>query len=125
MGYALKHTKGKVGSKRRARGRRHLRVRRQVVGTPQRPRLVVTRSQRHVFVQVVDDSVGNTLASASTMEADLRAAESTKSEKRSEEHTSELQSRGHLVCRLLLEKKKQGQREGSGSQSVAPVVAWL
>src|SRR5699024_8195897 len=80
-GYALKHTKGKVGSKRRARGRRHLRVRRQVVGTPQRPRLVVTRSQRHVFVQVVDDSVGNTLASASTMEADLRAAESTKSEK--------------------------------------------
>ncbi|EWS82021.1 50S ribosomal protein L18 [Brachybacterium phenoliresistens] len=81
MGYALKHTKGRVGSKLRARGRRHLRVRRRVVGTPARPRLVVTRSQRHVFVQVVDDSQGVTLASASTMEADLRAASATKSDK--------------------------------------------
>ncbi|MFC0673089.1 50S ribosomal protein L18 [Brachybacterium hainanense] len=81
MGYALKHTKGRVGSKLRARGRRHLRVRRRVVGTPARPRLVVTRSQRHVFVQVVDDSQGVTLVSASTMEADLRAASATKSDK--------------------------------------------
>ena len=81
MGYALKHTKGNRGSKLRMRGRRHLRVRRRVVGTAQRPRLVVTRSARHVFVQVVDDSLGKTLVSASTMEADLRAAESTKSDK--------------------------------------------
>ncbi|MGY5766233.1 50S ribosomal protein L18 [Brachybacterium sp. DNPG3] len=81
MGYALKHTKGKAGSKLRSRGRRHLRVRRRVVGTAQRPRLVVTRSQRHVFVQVVDDALGRTLASASTMEADLRAASATKSDK--------------------------------------------
>ena len=81
MGYALKHTKGNRGSKLRARGRRHLRVRRRVIGTAQRPRLVVTRSARHVFVQVVDDSLGKTLVSASTMEADLRAAESTKSDK--------------------------------------------
>lgn len=81
MGYALKHTSGSRGSKLRARGRRHLRVRRRVVGTAERPRLVVTRSQRHVFVQVVDDSRGITLASASTMEADLRAADGTKSDK--------------------------------------------
>jgi len=47
-------------------------VRKNIGGTAQRPRLVVTRSARHVFVQVGDDSVGKTLASASTMEADLR-----------------------------------------------------
>ena len=81
MGYALKHTKGKAGSKLRSRGRRHLRVRRRVVGTAQRPRLVVTRSSRHVFVQVVDDALGRTLAAASTMEADVRAASVTKSDK--------------------------------------------
>ena len=55
-----------------ARRRRHLRVRKRVVGTPGRPRLVVTRSARHVVAQVVDDGAGRTLASASTMEADLR-----------------------------------------------------
>jgi large subunit ribosomal protein L18 len=81
MGYALKHTSGSRGTKLRSRGRRHLRVRRRVVGTAERPRLVVTRSQRHMFVQVVDDSKGLTLASASTMEKDLRAAEGTKSDK--------------------------------------------
>ncbi|WP_087105269.1 50S ribosomal protein L18 [Brachybacterium nesterenkovii] len=81
MGYASKHSVGGRGSRLRARGRRHLRVGRRVVGTPQRPRLVVTRSQRHVFVQIVDDSKGITLASASTMEKDLRAASETKSDK--------------------------------------------
>lgn len=81
MGYALKHTKGNRGSKLRMRGRRHLRVRRRVVGTAQRPRLVVTRSARHVFVQVVDDALGKTLASASTMEADLRQTEASKTDK--------------------------------------------
>ncbi|GAA1295052.1 50S ribosomal protein L18 [Brachybacterium alimentarium] len=81
MGYALKHTKGKVGSKLRSRGRRHLRVRRRVIGTAVRPRLVVTRSSRHVFVQIVDDSLGKTIASASTMEADLRGTEAPKTDK--------------------------------------------
>jgi large subunit ribosomal protein L18 len=52
--------------------RRHFRVRKKVTGTTERPRLVVSRSARHIFVQVVDDTVGKTLASASTMEADLR-----------------------------------------------------
>src|SRR6201747_1979180 len=63
-------TRGK--SKSAAKGRRHTRLRKKVVGTEARPRLVVTRSARHVFVQVVDDTKGHTLASASTLEADLR-----------------------------------------------------
>src|SRR5665647_3033596 len=60
-------------SKSAARGRRHLRVRKRVNGTSLRPRLVVSRSSRHVFVQIVDDSLGTTVASASTMEPDLRS----------------------------------------------------
>lgn len=64
-----------------ARVRRHTRLRKKIVGTEQRPRLVVNRSARHVFVQVVDDSKGITLASASTMEADLRAFEGDKTAK--------------------------------------------
>ena len=61
-----------IKSNSAARVRRHARLRKKVIGTAERPRLVVTRSARHVFVQVVDDSKGMTLASASTMEADLR-----------------------------------------------------
>jgi large subunit ribosomal protein L18 len=64
-----------------ARKRRHVRVRKKVSGTPVRPRLVVTRSSRHVFVQVVDDVAGTTLASASTMEADLRTLDGDKTAK--------------------------------------------
>ena len=64
-----------------ARKRRHIRVRKKVSGTAVRPRLVVTRSSRHVFVQVVDDVLGVTLASASTFEADLRSFEGDKSAK--------------------------------------------
>ncbi|CAB4906652.1 unannotated protein [freshwater metagenome] len=60
------------GSTAVARRRRHLRVRKRVTGTTLRPRLVVTRSARHLVVQVVDDTVGKTLASASTMEGDIR-----------------------------------------------------
>jgi len=56
-----------------ARSRRHLRVRKKVAGTATRPRLVVTRSSRHISVQVVDDTLGHTLAFASTIEPDLRA----------------------------------------------------
>jgi large subunit ribosomal protein L18 len=70
-----------VKSKSAARTRRHSRLRKKVVGTEQRPRLVVTRSARHVFVQVVDDSKGRTVASASTMEADLRAFDGDKTAK--------------------------------------------
>ncbi|MDP1878862.1 MAG: 50S ribosomal protein L18 [Actinomycetota bacterium] len=63
------------------RARRHLRVRKKVSGTSGRPRLVVTRSARHMLVQVVDDTQGVTLASASTMEADLRGASDDKTAK--------------------------------------------
>ncbi|GAB4076992.1 50S ribosomal protein L18 [Nostocoides australiense] len=68
-------------SKAAARGRRHDRIRKHVAGTTERPRLVVSRSSRHLFVQVVDDTVGKTLASASTMEADLRAFDGDKTAK--------------------------------------------
>ncbi len=56
-----------------ARARRHLRLRKKVSGSAARPRLVVTRSARHITAQVVDDAVGRTVASASTLEADLRS----------------------------------------------------
>ena len=63
------------------RKRRHLRARKKVSGTQLRPRLVVNRSARHVFAQLVDDVQGVTLASASTMESDLRTADSDKTAK--------------------------------------------
>ncbi|MBO3129753.1 50S ribosomal protein L18 [Dermatophilus congolensis] len=68
-------------SKADARARRHARLRKHLAGTAERPRLVVTRSTRHMFVQVIDDGVGHTLASASTMEADLRAFDGDKTAK--------------------------------------------
>jgi large subunit ribosomal protein L18 len=66
-------------TRRLGKARRHFRVRKKVSGTPARPRLVVTRSSRHITAQVVDDLAGRTLASASTLEADLRGAEGDKS----------------------------------------------
>ena len=76
MAYSVKG-KGKVV----ARKRRQQRLRKKINGTSERPRLSVTRSNRHVFVQVIDDSVGKTLASASTMEPEILSAEGTKSDK--------------------------------------------
>ena len=64
-----------------ARERRHLRVRKRIAGTAERPRLVVTRSSRHMVAQVVDDTRGHTLASASTMEVDLRGLDGDKTAK--------------------------------------------
>ena len=72
-----KHTTYRVAS----RLRRQVRGRKKVNGTAERPRLVVTRSSKHITVQVVDDLVGKTLASASTMEADLRSFDGDKSAK--------------------------------------------
>jgi large subunit ribosomal protein L18 len=65
----------------KARKRRHLRLRKKVAGTAARPRLVVTRSNRNLVAQVVDDAVGRTLVSASTLEVDLRGAEGDKTAK--------------------------------------------
>jgi len=67
--------------KTRARVRRHLRVRKKVTGSPARPRLVVNRSARHMFAQIVDDSVGRTLASASTLDETIRSATGDKTAK--------------------------------------------
>ena len=64
-----------------ARQRRHLRVRKKIEGSAQRPRLVVTRSARNMFAQLVDDTAGNTLASASTLEESIRAASGDKTAK--------------------------------------------
>jgi large subunit ribosomal protein L18 len=69
------------GSAQVARIRRHFRVRKKVVGSAERPRLVVSRSTRHLFAQIVDDSKQITLASASTMEADLRQDTGDKTKK--------------------------------------------
>ena len=77
MAMIVKRAKGKSA----ARGRRHLRLRKKLGGTSLRPRLVVSRSSRHVFVQVVDDTAGRTVASASTMEADLRSFDGDKTAK--------------------------------------------
>jgi large subunit ribosomal protein L18 len=78
---ALGIKRKRVEAKGIKRARRHLRVRKRVSGTALRPRLVVTRSTRHMVAQVVDDTRGVTLASASTLEADLRALEGDKTAK--------------------------------------------
>jgi large subunit ribosomal protein L18 len=57
----------------KARTRRHFRVRKNLSGTPERPRMAVYRSNRYVYVQVIDDVAGHTLASASSHETDLRS----------------------------------------------------
>jgi large subunit ribosomal protein L18 len=64
-----------------SRARRQIRGRKKLNGTSERPRLVVTRSSKHISVQVVDDLEGKTLAFASTMEADLRGFEGDKTAK--------------------------------------------
>ena len=89
---------GKVGSRTagttRARVRRHLRVRKKVTGSTARPRLVVNRSAKHIFAQIVDDTVGRTLASASTLDATIKVAEGDKTAK------------AKLVGALLAERAK-------------------
>ncbi|WP_028644809.1 50S ribosomal protein L18 [Nocardioides sp. URHA0020] len=72
-----KHTAARTKS----RLRRQVRGRKKISGTAERPRLVVTRSTKHITVQVVDDLVGKTLAYASTMEADLRGFSGDKTAK--------------------------------------------
>ncbi len=68
-----------VSTRRRlARARRHFRLRKKVSGSPERPRLVVNRSSRHIAVQLVDDLAGHTLAAASSIEPDVRAIDGDK-----------------------------------------------
>ncbi|MGC1283023.1 MAG: 50S ribosomal protein L18 [Streptosporangiaceae bacterium] len=72
---------GRTSARIAARSRRHLRVRKRITGSAVRPRLVVTRSSRHLFAQLVDDTVGGTLVSASTLEAPIRGSDGDKTAK--------------------------------------------
>jgi large subunit ribosomal protein L18 len=72
---------GRTSARIAARYRRHLRVRKKITGSAARPRLVVTRSSRHMFAQLVDDTVGGTLVSASTLEAAVRGSDGDKTAK--------------------------------------------
>ncbi|MEU4344099.1 50S ribosomal protein L18 [Nocardia sp. NPDC023852] len=81
-------------TRRLSKVRRHFRLRKKVAGTTERPRLVVNRSSRHLHAQLVDDSIGKTIAAASTIEADVRALDGDKSAK------------GKKVGQLLAERAK-------------------
>src|SRR5215207_7114268 len=80
MAIGLRHNKHSA-KKTSSRLRRQIRVRKKVNGTADRPRLVVSKSSKHLFAQVIDDVAGVTLVSASTMEAGLRGAEANKTDK--------------------------------------------
>lgn len=80
MAISLKNNKH-TAARTRSRLRRQVRGRKKISGTAERPRMVVTRSAKHITVQVVDDLVGKTLVSASTMEGDLRSFEGDKTAK--------------------------------------------
>ncbi|WP_261567275.1 50S ribosomal protein L18 [Frankia gtarii] len=71
---------GASARRRTAKLRRHVRVRKKVAGTQSRPRLVVTRSSRHIYAQVIDDVAGHTLVSASTLDVTLRGGDGDKSD---------------------------------------------
>ncbi|AEI10210.1 50S ribosomal protein L18 [Corynebacterium resistens DSM 45100] len=80
--------------RRTARARRHFRIRKNLAGTAETPRLVVHRSSRHMHAQLIDDVAGHTLAAASTLEADVRAMEGDK------------KARGAKVGQLIAERAK-------------------
>ena len=71
----------RTSSRTASRTRRHLRVRKKIQGTPERPRLVVTKSAKHMSAQIIDDIAGHTLVSASTMDPTLRTSEGDKTAK--------------------------------------------
>jgi large subunit ribosomal protein L18 len=68
----------RLSARSAAQAKRHLRVRKKVTGSPLRPRLVVNRSARHMLAQIVDDTAGRTLASASSLDADIRGGDGDK-----------------------------------------------
>ncbi|MEJ6549302.1 MULTISPECIES: 50S ribosomal protein L18 [unclassified Corynebacterium] len=84
-----------ISTRRRvARARRHYRLRKNISGTPETPRLVVHRTSRHMHVQVIDDTKGHTLAAASTIEPDVRALDGDKKD------------RGARIGQLIAERAK-------------------
>ena len=70
----------KVASRGAARQKRHERIRLTLAGSAERPRLAVFRSNSHIYAQVIDDASGRTLATASTVEKELRGSKQTKTE---------------------------------------------
>ncbi len=85
-------------SRAAAREKRHYRLRNHISGTAERPRLAVFRSNMHIYAQIIDDTVGNTICSASTMEADVKAKL---------EHTNDVEAAkvvGETVAKKALEK---------------------
>ncbi|MBM0124071.1 50S ribosomal protein L18 [Nocardioides kongjuensis] len=80
MAITLKHQRN-LSARASSKLRRQIRGRKKISGTAERPRLVVTRSSKHITAQVVDDLVGKTLVSASTLEGDLRAFDGDKTAK--------------------------------------------
>ena len=93
MAISIRHSKSTAG-RSASRERRQLRGRKKIAGSPERPRLVVTRSSKHIVAQVVNDLEGHTLVSASTLEADLRSADGDKTAK------------AHKVGELVAERAK-------------------
>ena len=87
--------RGKAAARAYSRKRRHVRVRKKVTGTAARPRLVVNRSARHIFAQLIDDGAGHTLAAASTLDASIRDAAGDK------------KARAHQVGQLLASRAKE------------------
>jgi large subunit ribosomal protein L18 len=92
--FASGRVRSRTAASTRSRVRRHLRVRKKISGTAARPRLVVNRSARHIFAQIVDDTVGKTLASASTLDASIRG------------ETADKTAKAKLVGALLAERAK-------------------
>jgi large subunit ribosomal protein L18 len=85
-------SRSRTAGRASARTRRHLRVRKKLSGSATRPRLVVTRSARNIFAQLIDDVAGHTLASASTLEAEIRQVSGDK------------KAKAHQVGKLLAER---------------------
>jgi large subunit ribosomal protein L18 len=85
-------SKSRTSARAASRTRRHLRVRKKISGTPVQPRLVVTRSAKNIFAQLIDDRAGHTLAAASTLEAAIR------------EGSGDKKAKAHQVGKLLAER---------------------
>jgi large subunit ribosomal protein L18 len=85
-------SRSRTSARASARTRRHLRVRKKIAGSATRPRLVVTRSARHIYAQLVDDTAGHTLAAASTLESEVR------------QESGDKKAKAHRVGKLLAER---------------------
>ncbi len=83
---------------REGRIRRHLRIRKKIFGTPERPRLSVFRSLKHIYAQIIDDTIGHTLVAASTLDPEIRE------ELKGKTKTEQAKLVGKLIAKRALEK---------------------